>query len=266
MKNYIFLITIAIFSLQSCGTTKNKVPATGDVEDQTLKTFISAYESNIPQFDYLQIKSKIDADVAGKKLNATLRLYIDTDDLIWANASMLGITGARANITPQKVQAYEVLDKTYVDSDFSFFNEKLKVNFLNFERLQQLLLGQLFLIEPWTSYELETTDENRYSLKYKQNQALQQNPQEGKYIHTFYLDSNYRLTQVSIFDKSTDTSITANYDGWHQIDGKNLPGKVKILVKSKETETITLEYNTFDFSQMNPPFRIPNGYEPIKLD
>ena len=178
----------------------------------------------------------------------------------------MGITGARANIVPGKVQAYEILDKTYIDSDFSYFNDKLKVNFIDFNRLKSLLLGRLFLIEGWSSYELETTSDNLYSLKYKLNNDLLKKPVEGKYIHTFYLDSNYRLTQVAIQDPNSDTSITVNYENWIEVNGQNFPGRVKILVKAKDNDKIELEYNNFDFTETNPPFKIPSGYSPREIN
>ncbi|MDO5656098.1 MAG: DUF4292 domain-containing protein [Flavobacteriaceae bacterium] len=245
---------------------KKSIPATGEVEDQSINSFASAYQAELPEFDYVQIRSKLSTNIGGKSVNPTLRLYIEKDKLMWANASILGITGARALINHEGVKAYETLDKTYIDSDFSFFNEKLKMNFIDYDRLQQLLLGQLFLIEPWSSYSLQTTSDNQYALEYKLNKELENNFQEGKYIHTFYLDSNYRLLQVSILDKSSATSISVNYDNWQQLNGNNFPGKVTILIKGKETDTIELEYNNFDFSQMTPPFRIPDGYTLRALD
>lgn len=266
MIKKLFILSIFMFVLQSCGTHKNNVPASGEVEYQTLMTFKNAYESTLPTFQHLQVKSKIDADINGKSNSATLRLYFRTDEMLWANVSMLGITGARAKITPESVQGYEILDKTYIDSDFSFFNQKLKVDFITFERLNQLLLGQLFLIEPWESYKIETTDDNLYALKYKLNPELQDNPQEGKYIHTFYLDSNYRLSKVAIFDNINDVRIQVDYNNWQIINEKNLPGTVKILVNSDKTDKVELEYNNFEFEEMNPPFRIPNGYKERDLN
>lgn len=256
----------SLWVLQSCGTLKKTSPSTGEVKDQTLRVFKDAYENSLPSFDYLQIRSKIDANVNGKSNSATLRFYFDKDERIWANASILGITGARANITPGKVQAYEVLDKTYIDSDFSFFNEKLKVNFINFERLKSLLLGQLFLIDDWNAYELQTTADNLYELTYKSNADLLKKPKEGKYIHTFYLDSNYRLSKVDILDPNSKTSILVSYENWVEVEGRDFPSRVKILVKAKDNDKIELEYNNFDFSETNPPFRIPNGYSPREIN
>ena len=265
IKKVIFVF-LSFWLLQSCGVIKKPLPAEGEVEDQTLKVFKENYESSIAKVEHLQIRSKIDADINGKSNSATLRLYFQGDERIWANASILGITGARANIVPGKVQAYEIIDKTYIDSDFSFFNEKLKVNFIDFDRLKSLLLGRLFLIDAWDSYELETTSDNLYALKYKQNRKLETNPKEGKYIHTFYLDSYYRLNEVVIQDPNSETQITVKYENWIQVENSNFPGRVKILIKSKQDDTIELEYNNFDFTETNPPFRIPSGYSPREIN
>lgn len=266
MIRKITFIFLAFWLLQSCGSLKKSTPATGEVEDQTLRVFKDAYQNAMSDFDFLQIRSKLEANLDGKTNRATLRLYFEGDERIWANASILGITGARANITQDKVQAYEVLDKTYIDSDFTFFNQKLKVNFINFDRLKSLLLGRLFLIDAWNAYQLETTDDNLYKLSYGLNDELAQNPVEGKYIHTFYLDSNYRLSKVEILDPVSQTHIEVSYKNWVKAENKDLPGQVKIMVKAKDNDKIELEYNNFDFSETNPPFRIPNGYSPREIN
>lgn len=260
MTKKLIILSLFLLVLQSCGTNKNKLPATGEVEYQTLMTFKNAYENAIPDFQHLQIRSKIRTDIDGRSNNATLKMYFRTNEMLWANVSMFGITGARAKVTPESVRGYEILDKTYIDSDFSFFNQQLKVDFITFERLNQLLLGQLFLIESWESYKIETTDDNQYALIYKLNDRLTKRPKEGKYIHTFYLDSNYRLSKVFIFDNVNNVNITVDYTSWQLVEGKNLPGTVKVLVNSQNTDKVEIEYNNFEFKEMNPPFRIPSGY------
>lgn len=255
------ILLLIFLALQSCKTVHKSAKATAEVEEQNLMSFRSHYEASLPQYKYLQIKSRIEADLNGKSQNANLKLYVEKDQMIWANVSLLGITGARAKITPTQVQAYEVIDKTYIQDQFDFINQKLKVNFINFERFQQLLLGQLFLIEPWNAYQLETTEDNQYQLSYKRNAALKTHPEKNQYIHAFYLDSNYKLNKVEVADSESKTQITVTYDHWQIVNNQTLPGAVKILIKGKETDQIKLEYNNFDFSEMNPPFRIPDNYK-----
>ena len=52
---------------------------------------------------------------------------------------------ARANITPAGIKAYEKINKTYIDSNFDYINNLLKVNFIDYSALQNLLLGKTFI-------------------------------------------------------------------------------------------------------------------------
>ena len=264
MKKIFLLLISAIFLLNACTSQKKILTASGEVKDQALTSFYTNYKKSIPDFGGVQIKSKIRTDFNGKTLNANLRLYIKNKEQIWANASIFGITGARANITPNKVQAYNVLEKEYIDSNFDYFNEILKVNFINYERLQELLLGQLFLIKEPNQYQVETID-NQYVLSYKENETLKQKPKENEYIHTFYLDSNYRLRKVEITDPTSNTDIVATYDEWQLLDGKNFPSLVKVLINGKQKDKIELDYTNFVFEEINPPFRIPKDYTEKKI-
>ena len=260
MKKIFLLLVPFIFAMNSCTTQKKVVTATGEVKDQALTSFYANYQQHVPNFDGVQIKSKIRTDIKGKSLSASLKLYVKNNEQIWANASIFGITGARANITPNKVQAYSVLEREYIDSNFDYFNNILKVNFINYERLQELLLGQLFLIKDLNQYEVETTSDNQYVLTYKGNQELERNPKKNEYIHTFYLDSNYRLRKVEITDPTSKTDIIATYDEWQLLEGKNFPSLVKVLINGKQKDKIELDYTNFVFEDVNPPFRIPKGY------
>lgn len=264
MKKILLLLIPFIFILNSCTSQKKILTATGEVKDQALASFYKNYKESIPNFKAMQIKSKINTDLNRKSLSASLRLYIKNGERIWANASIFGITGARADITPENVRAYNVLEKEYIDSNFDYFNDILKVNFINYERLQELLLGQLFLIKEPNQYEVETVD-NQYVLSYKQNKTLEQKPKKNEYIHTFYLDSNYRLRKVEITDPSSKTNIIATYDEWQLLDGKNLPSLVKVLINGKQKDKIELDYTNFVFEEINPPFRIPSGYTEKKI-
>lgn len=262
MKKYIIYLFCIGLSLNSCTIQKKVVRATGAVEQQELMEFIENYRKQVPVFSDLQIKSKIHTDFNGKRMNANLKLYIKDNQRIWANASLFGITGARANITPNKVQFYNVLERTYVDDNFEFFNHLLKVNFINYERLQQLLLGQLFLVNDLSNYKIELAKDNQYILKYKVKDTS--NPNEIP--HSFYLDSNYRLKKVEITEPKKSTDITITYSEWQVFDGMNFPSLVKVLINGKQKDEIELDYTNFVFSSVNPPFKIPSGYKKQKIN
>lgn len=262
MKNKsLILYSFFSFLLFSCGTQKKIVKPSGKVAEQSVHQFWDNYKNQLPDFKSIQIKSKLHANINKKNINATLKIYIEKDKKVWLNASMLGITGARALITPNGVKAYEVLDRTYVDTDFSYLNEQFKVDFFDYEKVQQLLLGQAPLLSSLKNYELTTNESSgEYELSYKKNKALKNSNKKGEYIHAYYFDSNYRLRTIKIQDLQNQTEIIAYYNEWQNLQGYNLPSAVKILINSKKPGAIELDYNNFTFQEMQPPFKIPNGY------
>lgn len=266
MKRFLTYILPLTLILSACRPQKNVVKAKGEAQDQALTTFYAKYDSQLPKFKQVQIKSKIRTDIKGKNLSANLRLYIKDQQQIWANASILGITGARINITPNKVQGYSVLNKEYVDSSFDYFNDLLKVNFITYDRLQQLLLGQLFLIGKKQDYSLKTTEDNQYVLSYNKNAEIEKSPKKNQYIHHFYLDSNYRLKKVEVLDPISQTNIEVTYDEWQKFNELNFPSLVKIVINGKQKDIVELDYTNFVFQENNPPFKIPSGYKEKKIN
>lgn len=261
MKNSILILVSLVWILQSCGTQK-KASSNGEIIDHNLASFQLNYLKKISNPPHLQIKAKIHTEIDNRSNNASLKLYFKKDEKIWANVSLLGISGARANVTPAGVQAYEILDKTYIDDSFAYFNQILKVDFINFERLNQLLLGQLFLIAPWNEYQL-TTEQDSYFLSYKNNEKLTKHPKTGKYIHRFSLDSNYHLKTVEITDPVNQSQIKVSYTDWTEINGNAFPTKINVIV---DNNLIELSYNHFKIEEMNPPFRIPKNYKKRNLN
>ena len=65
---------------------------------------------------------------------------IEKDKKIWLSASVFGFPVAKGVITPDKVQYYVKINKTYFDGDFSEIQKIFGVP-LDFTMLQNLLLG-----------------------------------------------------------------------------------------------------------------------------
>ncbi len=264
MKNVGLIFSlILVVILQSCGTQKKRVKNNNSTMEtySSTKQFINEYNKEVSSFDQLKIKGDIDAKINGTKYNGGATLYFDNKKQIWINVTaLLGINVARVNVTPEKAQGYEVVTRSYIDGDFTFFNEKLNVDFINFNRLQNLLLGQLFLIDDAKEYQL-TYSEDNYVLEFKENERVKKNPKKGEYVHSFVLNENFDLVRVNIFDPESETTIKVDYNNWGVHNGKKFPGNVKVVSEGKKTTEIDLEYKKFDFEKMNPPFKIPNNYK-----
>ena len=122
MRNFILFIGI-IGILSSCASNKAKNSYTNDTNSHNSslmenKTFFNTILKKT-DFDALKITSKI--EVQNGKLIPTINatIYIENNQKIWMNMSALFFNMARGIATPQGLKAYEKIDKTYIDSDFT---------------------------------------------------------------------------------------------------------------------------------------------------
>src|SRR5690606_14497445 len=155
-------------------------------------------------------------------------------------------------------------DRTYIDGDFTYFNHLLKVDFIDYQTLQNLLLGRIFTEMKPTDFQSEIID-NQYVLNYKQNENLAKNPKKGSYIQTYVFGNDYLLRKAVIKDPNSKMELEIEYSGWLKVGVQSFPKNVKVLVKDKKTQKVELEYNNFTFEQSETPFEIPSGYKPNKL-
>lgn len=245
--------------LFSCKTAK--VVAYGDADNIKTASVINKTLAQKPSFTHLTINSKINADINDVSTSLNGRIYVQNGKKIWVNVSKFGINGARAIITPSGFKAYEKLERTYIDGDFSYFNRLLKVDFIDYDKLQNLLLGRIFVDMKASEFNSEIID-NQYILTFKDNEQLLQNPKEGKYIQTYKIGSDFYLREAYLQDPKSKMELFITYDNWLKSGNEVFPKNVKIIVKDKKTQKVELEYNNFTFEQIDTPFEIPSGYKP----
>lgn len=248
--------------LISCGVRKGETES--GAEEMKASAVINNSLRLQPVFTHLTIQSKINADIDGNSVGLNGKIYIQNGKKIWVNVSKFGINAARAEITPEGFKAYEKLDRTYIDSDFSYFNNLLKVDFINYQKLQNLLLGRIFTEMKPADFHSEIIN-NEYILTYKDNAKLSEKPQEGKYVQTYKFGTDYLLREAVLKDPKSNMELQINYSDWLKIGSQSFPKNVKVLVKDKKTQKVELEYNNFTYEQSATPFEIPSGYKPNKL-
>jgi hypothetical protein len=256
VSTFIFLIAII-----SCSTQKS---ATKNAEEMKTLTIINNSLKQKPVFTDLTIQAKIQAEIDGNSIGLNGKIYIQNEKKIWVNVSKFGINAARALITPTGFKAYEKLDRTYIDGDFTYFNNLLKVDFIDYQTLQNLLLGRIFTEMKPADFQSEILN-NEYVLTYKDNENLMSNPKEGKYIQTYTFGNDYLLRKAVIKDPDSKMELQIDYSNWLKVGIQPFPKNVKVLVKDKKTQKVELEYNNFTFEQSETPFEIPSGYKPNKL-
>lgn len=202
------------------------------------------------------VRGKASTDLGN--VNATIS--IKNGQKISVNLSKLGYVGASALITPEGFAAYEKLGKTYYEGDFSIANKLLKVDFIDYQKLQNLMLGKVFVDLNPTDY-TATFVNNQYTITYNKNQAIATSPKEGEYIQTYIFDKGFRLKEAHLKDPKRKMEVDLAYDNWVKAGAEEFPKNVKIIIKEKKTRQIDLEYNSFTFQETNTPFSIPDGYK-----
>ncbi|MBS7334157.1 MAG: DUF4292 domain-containing protein [Weeksellaceae bacterium] len=258
MKKLALILGLA-FAVTSCTSSKvvnnSEAPLVSEstkIINQTL-----AKKSN---FDHLTIQAKVVADLEEISGDVKATIYVNNGSKIWVNATKFGFTGARALITPDGFSAYEKVGGTYYEGDFSLANKLLKVDFIDYQKLQNLMLGKVFVDLNPTEY-TATLDQNQYIVAYNKNSLIQSSPQAGEYIQTYVFDNGFRLKEAHLKDPKRKMEVEIAYANWMKVGEEEFPKNVKIIIKDKKTRQVDLEYNSFTYQETNTPFSVPSGYK-----
>ena len=266
MKKLFALGIISTFML-SC-TSKNVIntnPKDVDApaEVGTKNTFFNSINKK-ESFQQVKINSKIEVQT-GKfvpPLDATM--YIEQDKKVWMNVSVL-INVARALATPDGIKAYEKWNKTYIESDFTYLNNLLNVNFINFEALQNLLIGKTFIPINEGDFKL-TENATGFNLTSNKSQVVQMDGKSVAYKMTLDYSTFYDLNKVYIKEISNSgNELEVIYSNWENVGNSRFPKNVKIIIKGEKSGQILLENTKFDFNKMETPYSTPTNYTKTEI-
>ena len=238
MKNFILyiFITIILGSCASNKTKKNNSVEAYNYSSMENKTFFNAIFKK-SDFDALKITSKIEVQNGKLIPNINATIYIENDQKVWMNMSSLFFNIARGIATPQGLKAYEKIDKTYIDSDFSYLNKILNINFLNYNSLQNLLVGKIFIPINEKDFNL-TQKDNNYFLKSKEIQKITIDGKISEYLIDLQYSPSFDLIQVQLKDPKSTNELQLFYENWTNINKQRLPQNVKIIIKGKKTRNL----------------------------
>jgi hypothetical protein len=185
--------------------------------------------------------------------NVTAEIKIKKDEIILVSIRILGITMAKALITPEKVQYYEKLNSSYFDGNYSALSKLLGTD-LDFQKVQNLLLGEAFDNLKTGRYNF-TLEDNKYKL------AAISNSDTNK---TFYLSGDkYLIQKEEISQPILERMLQIIYPARKSAEEFNLPTGIAIEANQKsEKTTINISYNSFSFNEeLSFPYSVPNSYE-----
>lgn len=246
-----FRYIIIIVLLYGCAPGKNLTSTVGEIPEMRTKQILKKHIKQHAKFNTLQCKLKIELFQNSKAQSNTVTLRMERGKIIWINAFLNMI---RIKITPDKVQMYNKIDKTYFDGDFSLIKQLLGID-LDFSNLENLLLGDTFFKHNSSSLN-QVKDNSGYTLKpYKLDPTLNVLYR----INPFY----YKMKTQEISHLKEEIHLKVNYDDFQEINQQLIPSKMAITINEKQNNTfIKLNLKSVSLNQsIRFPFKLPKGYK-----
>jgi hypothetical protein len=177
------------------------------------------------------------------------------DEVIWLSAP-LGVI--KVMITPGRVSFYNKLNNEYFDGDYSYLNEILGSE-VDFEKLQNLLLGQSMMKLEGRSYDL------RYS-----SEAYELQPRTALELYKFLLKIEpryFRIASQELAQPTLKRMMEVRYMSYQEVQGQVLPDNVQIdAIEANQKITIGIDYKQVELNrELRFPYKIPKGFNPVAL-
>ena len=250
-----FRYIIIIVLLYGCAPGKNLTSTVGEIPEMRTKQILKKHIKQHAKFNTLQCKLKVELFQNSKAQSNTVTLRMDRGKTIWINAFLNLI---RIKITPDRVQMYNKIDKTYFDGDFSLIKQLLGID-LDFSNLENLLLGDTFFKHNSSSLN-QVKDNTGYTLKpYKLDPTLNVLYR----INPFY----FKMKTQEISHLKEEIHLKVNYDDFQEINQQLIPSKMAITINEKQNNTfIKLNLKSVSLNQsIRFPFKLPKGYRQLNF-
>lgn len=263
MNKYI-IATAFMLVLASC---KTKTAVENPISTNTPIASSSSFFNHINEktdFQQIKINSRITAET-GKfipPLDATI--YIEKDKKVWINMIAIFLNVGRGIATPEGIKGYEKWNKTYIESDFSYLNSLLNVNFIDYGAFQNLLMGKTFIPVNDKDFKL-TKNAQGYLLTSVKNLSFQTNGAVSEYSAVLTYNNDMELENVSLKKIDAPDELEVSYSNWENFENIELPKNVKIIIKGSKNSQILLENTKFDSSKMEAPYSVPTNYTKTEI-
>jgi Domain of unknown function (DUF4292) len=254
--NKLALLLLLLFMV-SCKTKSVVATANIDTKQLTANTIIEKHYNNKNTFSTLYIKANAKYADDKQSQNVTAEIKIKKDEQILVSIRFLGITMAKALITPTSVSYYEKINGTYFEGDFSGLSKWLGTD-LDYIKIQNMLLGEAFDDLNKGKY-TESLEGKWYRLDDFSNENTKK---------SFFVDADTFLIQKQeITQTAEERMIQVAYSGNKVFNEGALPLNVLINTYQKKGKTeINLDYNAITFNEeLSFPYSVPNGYKRILI-
>lgn len=257
---FVFMVCLSgSLALVSC-KAKAKVVNENKKEDtnrMTAERIVKNYYNNKSEFTTLYIKSNVKYSDEKQTQNLTAEIKIKKNEQILVSIRFLGITMAKALITPATVSYYEKLNGTYFEGDFSSLSKWLGTD-LDYNKVQNLLIGQAMDDLTKGNYQDSLVDQ-----AYRLGDISKNNTK--KYF--FFDKEKFLLNKQEITQTAENRKIEVSYSDYKIYNESPIPSDIAINAEQEKGKTeIKLGYSTITINEeLTFPYSVPNGYKRILI-
>ena len=255
---FIILTCIVAFMLTSC-KSKAIVLTAGSAKDiLTSDAIVKKHYENKKDFTTLYIKSAAHYEDANQSQNVTAEIKIKKNEMILISVRILGITMAKALITPKQVKYYEKINGNYFEGDYSLLSRWLGTD-LDYNKVQNMLIGQA--LDDLHTRTFSTSIEDTL---YK----LQDNGESGTSKSYYFESGKFLVKKQEVTQHERERSVQIAYPNYANYNQLALPTNIIIdALQPKGKVNITIDYNTVSIDEdLSFPYSVPEGYERIFIN
>jgi hypothetical protein len=209
-------------------------------------------------FLFLNAKGKAQINLKGNKQGANLALRMRRDSIIWVSASLVGIEGVRAVLTPDSVRVLNRLEKTYFSGGYDYLSKLLNVP-VSFAQMQAILLGDYLPAPTGTAPKIADEEAGRQRVSY---------PLAGVLVERLLQPGTGRVQQLKVSDPASKRDLTVDYSDFKPLDdGSALPFANSVFIQAQQpasgAATAAINYNKVNVGRerLAFPFAVPKGYK-----
>jgi hypothetical protein len=251
----VILVFINSMALVSCKSKAVVVEAAKTSTNVATNKVVENYYNNKIDFSTLLIKANVQYADEKQTQNVTAEIKIKKDQQILVSVRFLGITMAKALITPTSVSYYEKMEGNYFEGDFSTLSQWLGTD-LDYNKIQNLLLGRA----------IDDLNKGKYAESLVDQVYKLEEESASNFRKSFYFDANtFLLNKQEITQTTKGRTIEVGYSNNAVYTMGTLPLKVLInTIQEKGKTQINFDYNTITFNEeLSFPYSVPNGYKRI---
>jgi hypothetical protein len=231
------------------------VDASKNENRKSINKTIENYYNNKNEFSTLYIKASAKYVTEKQSQNVTAEIKIKKDEQILVSVRFLGITMAKALITPTKVSYYEKLGGTYYEGDFTALSQLLGTD-LDYNKVQNLILGRA----------IDNLKEGKYTETLADQVYRLDEISDANTKKSFYIDANnYSINKQEVSQTKEERMIQVVYSNKKEFKEMSLPLAINIdSYQKKGKAEINLIYSAVNFNEeLSFPYSVPNDYKRI---